>query len=180
MHRNQPYYRYDRYTGDGVTSYQCMNCFTFFSMASIEFLYCPYCGVKFLGRIIRPRYYIFDSPIEKTVTEWIVEQSLTWFVEDGKLEWSDTGYFTHFSTPGEALKFKKELEEQERVSCEKFEKISGKKHPIDRIFRVNRVKKERDCYSRFNIKVSDIKFYKRTKKHIDRFVPDDATYYFEK
>lgn len=181
MSKKIPYYRYDRYTGDGVTSFQCMHCFSFFSMAFSDFYYCPICGVKFQGSLIRHRYYTFDVTYKKQVSRWDVEHAITWFreEEDG-LNWSDVGCHAHFLTPGAALKAKIGFEEEERRSCEKFEKLSGKKHPIDRVYRVNRIKTERDFWDKNIVKVSDINFYKKTGKLITDFLPEDAHFCFEK
>lgn len=178
--KRKPYIRFHDYLGDGMSAYQCMSCYTMIrACENSGFLYCPYCGVKFQGSLIRPRYYSFDvTDPKEPLKEWIVEHAIQWSIEDEVGEFSQVDYFS-FKTPSEVLEFKKSLEQEEKENRERFISLSKKSHssPMIKRYRVNlKEDNSRQSYNRTTIYVSDIDFFKRTGKHITECFPENTHY----
>lgn len=176
-------YRYVRYEEDGVSSFQCLHCFEYFTMVGTEeYLYCPNCGIKFESEAIRHRYYRFSVP-EVPVKCYVLEHAVRWTEGDSDadtntdLNWTDTDIVLG-DTPLQVFDLKKKLEEEQKEIEETNSRRFGSKGSLRTFYRI-RVKYRRS-YSCNYIYVSDIKFHKKTGKMLSKVFPDKTDYDREK
>lgn len=164
--KKQSMYRYQGHENDGVDGFLCLDCFKHFSMRSVDFGYCPYCGAHFTAEVIRNQYYSFTLSCSDYISEWRVESAIKWEEDSTDLNWTEKGY-TSYGTPLEALHAKQHREMDEAEDISRYEENSGKKKRCCfEVFRVARHKRIRHGWEEPQYKMSDFAYYKRLGKHI--------------